>query len=327
MNNKIKAAITAVDGYVPPNKLTNSDLEKMVDTNSTWILERTGILERGILPQGTPSSDMGTKVLKGLCEKRGISPELIDMVIVATATPDYPCPANANLIAHKAGAKNAASFDLNAACSGFIYALSVGAQFIETGKYKKVAVIGMDQMSSIIDYQDRNTCVIFGDGAAGVLLEPDQEGVQDFILHSDGSGEEFLQVPAGGSLKPITHEVIDDRSNFLKQDGKVVFKYAVNGMVSVTKDIMEANNLTANQLNWLVPHQANLRIIEKVGEQLKIEPEKVIVNIEKYGNTTAATIPLCLYDYENKFKKGDNIILVAFGAGFTWGAVYLKWMY
>lgn len=327
MSKRIKAAITAVDGYVPPNKLTNSDLEKMVETSSAWILERTGIAERGILPKGTPSSDMGAQVLKNLCEKRGISPEAIELVIVATATPDYPCPANANLVAYKAGAKNAASFDLNAACSGFIYALSVGAQFIETGKYKKVVVIGMDQMSSIVDYQDRNTCIIFGDGAAGVLLEPDQKGIQDFILHADGSGGEFLQVPAGGSLLPVTHEVIDNRSHFLKQDGKVVFKYAINGMVAVTKEILEKNNLAIDQIDWLVPHQANIRIIEMVGQQLEIDPKKVIVNIEKYGNTTAATIPLCLYDYEKKFKKGDNIILVAFGGGFTWGAVYLKWMY
>jgi len=328
--NKIYAAITAVHGYVPADKLTNADLEKMVETSDQWILERTGIIERRILKDpNLVSSDMGIEVVRGLCEKTGTDPKTIDMIIVATMTADQPCPTNANIIANKSGATKAASFDMNVACSGFVYALSVASQFIETGRYKKIIVIGMDKMSSIIDYQDRNTCIIFGDGAAGVLLEPNinGDGVQDFILHSDGSGKDLLCQIAGGSAMPASVETIEKRLHFLRQDGKVVFKYAVSGMVSVTKEIMTKNALTTDQIDWLVPHQANIRIIDVVGEQLGIDKKKVMVNIQKYGNTTAATIPLCLWDYEKQMKKGDNIVLSSFGAGFTWGAVYLKWAY
>ena len=325
----MKAAITAVAGYVPEKILTNKELESRVETTEQWILERTGIAERRILVEGEePSSQMGVKVFQDLCKKRGIAPTEIDMLVVATATPDYPCPANGNIIAYQAGAGHIPSFDMNVACSGFVYALATASQFIETGKYKKVIVIGMDHMTSIIDPQDRNTCIIFGDGAGGVLLEPtEQGGIQDFILHSDGAGESLLYVPSGGSKKSIDAKVLEERSQFLKQDGRVVFKHAVQSMVGVTQELLARNQVKIDDLAWLVPHQANLRIIQTVGEQLAIPIEKVMINIQKYGNTTAATIPLCLWEYENKIKKSDRLVLVAFGGGFTWGAVYLEWMY
>lgn len=326
---KIKAHITAVHGFVPEKKLTNQDLEKMVATSDQWITERTGIKERRILSSDRPSSSMGVEVAKGLCDQKNIDPMEIDLVLVATNTADYIFPGNANIISHQIGAKNAASFDMSVACSGFVYALSTASQFIETGKYKKIIVIGMDKMSSVIDYQDRNTCIIFGDGAAGVLLEPGDEnwGVLDFELHSDGAGKELLYQPAGGSFKPASIETVQNREHFLKQDGKTVFKHAVHGMSQVTKKILEKNQCSISELDWLVPHQANSRIIHTVGEYLGFPIEKVMMNIEKYGNTTAATIPLCLWTYKDQLKKGDRLVLTSFGAGFTWGAVYVKWAF
>jgi 3-oxoacyl-[acyl-carrier-protein] synthase-3 len=326
--NKLTAAITAVGGYVPPDVLSNKDLESIIETSDAWITSRTGIQERRILKQGA-SSDMGVAVLKELCEKSGTSMLDIDLVIVGTITPDYIFPSNANVICDKAGAKNAWGFDLGAACSGFLYALSVGSQFIETGKYKKVAVIGMDKMSSIVDYEDRNTCVIFGDGAAGVLLEPNAEGfgVQDFDLYSDGKGRELLYQPAGGSLMPPSEDTVKNRLHYLKQDGKTVFKHAVTNMGDATIKLMQKHNLTAENLDWFVPHQANMRIIDAVADYANFPKEKIMINIARYGNTTAATLPLCFWDYENQLKKGDKVVLAAFGGGFTWGAVYLTWAY
>ncbi len=326
--NKLTAAITAVGGYVPPDVLSNKDLESIIETSDAWITSRTGIQERRILKQGA-SSDMGVAVLKELCEKSGTSMLDIDLVIVGTITPDYIFPSNANVICDKAGAKNAWGFDLGAACSGFLYALSVGSQFIETGKYKKVAVIGMDKMSSIVDYQDRNTCVIFGDGAAGVLLEPNAEGfgVQDFDLYSDGKGRELLYQPAGGSLMPPSEDTVKNRLHYLKQDGKTVFKHAVTNMGDATIKLMQKHNLSAETLDWFVPHQANMRIIDAVADYANFPKEKIMINIARYGNTTAATLPLCFWDYENQLKKGDKVVLAAFGGGFTWGAVYLTWAY
>jgi 3-oxoacyl-[acyl-carrier-protein] synthase-3 len=326
--NKLTAAITAVGGYVPPDVLSNKDLESIIETSDAWITSRTGIQERRILKQGA-SSDMGVAVLKELCEKSGTSVLDIDLVIVGTITPDYIFPSNANVICDKAGAKNAWGFDLGAACSGFLYALSVGSQFIETGKYKKVAVIGMDKMSSIVDYQDRNTCVIFGDGAAGVLLEPNAEGfgVQDFDLYSDGKGRELLYQPAGGSLMPPSEDTVKNRLHYLKQDGKTVFKHAVTNMGDATIKLMQKHNLSAETLDWFVPHQANMRIIDAVADYANFPKEKIMINIARYGNTTAATLPLCFWDYENQLKKGDKVVLAAFGGGFTWGAVYLTWAY
>jgi 3-oxoacyl-[acyl-carrier-protein] synthase-3 len=326
--NKLTAAITAVGGYVPPDVLSNKDLESIIETSDAWITSRTGIQERRILKQGA-SSDMGVAVLKELCEKSGTSVLDIDLVIVGTITPDYIFPSNANVICDKAGAKNAWGFDLGAACSGFLYALSVGSQFIETGKYKKVAVIGMDKMSSIVDYQDRNTCVIFGDGAAGVLLEPNAEGfgVQDFDLYSDGKGRELLYQPAGGSLMPPSENTVKNRLHYLKQDGKTVFKHAVTNMGDATIKLMQKHNLSAETLDWFVPHQANMRIIDAVADYANFPKEKIMINIARYGNTTAATLPLCFWDYENQLKKGDKVVLAAFGGGFTWGAVYLTWAY
>jgi len=326
----MKAAITCVAGYVPEDKLTNEDLSKMVDTNDEWIKSRTGISERRILKDPTKAtSDMGAEAVKTLCEKRGIDPSEIDVIITATVTPDMFFPSTANLIAHKAGAVNAWGFDLSAACSGFLFALTTGSQFIENGKYKKVVVVGADKMSSIVDYTDRTTCVLFGDGAGAVLLEPseDDNGIQDHIHRCDGSGAEFLCMKAGGSLNPSTHETVDAKEHYLFQDGKPVFKAAVTGMADVSYEIMERNNLTGEDVAWLVPHQANLRIIDATQRRMGVDRDKVMINIQNYGNTTAATIPLCLRDWESQLKKGDNIILAAFGGGFTWGSIYLKWAY
>lgn len=328
--NKITAAITCVNGYVPEDKLTNKDLEKMVETTDEWILSRTGISERRILKDPTlATSDMAVQAVNGLLAKRGISAEELDLIIFATVTPDLTFPASANILADKIGAKNAFGYDLAAACSGFLFALETGSKFIESGKYKKVLIIGGDKMSSIIDYTDRNTCIIFGDGAGCVLLEPNEEGlgIQDSILKVDGNGRHYLHQKAGGSLKPPTHATVDAREHYVFQDGKTVFKYAVSGMADVSAQIMERNNLTADDVAWLVPHQANLRIIDATAERMGLSKEKVMINIDHFGNTTNGTLPLCLWEWEKKLKKGDNIILSAFGGGFTWGAVYLKWAY
>jgi 3-oxoacyl-[acyl-carrier-protein] synthase-3 len=325
---KISAAITGVHGFVPKDILSNEDLSKIVDTSDEWILSRTGIKERRIMKDGA-SSDMAMEAVNALLRKKNIDPLEIELVIVGTVTPDHPFPSTANVLCDKTGMKNAWGFDLNAACSGFLFALSTGAQFIETGKYKKVLVVGVDKMTSIVDYQDRTTCVIFGDGAGVVLLEPNEEGlgIQDFILRSDGSGREFLVQPAGGSAMPPSHETIDQRMHYVKQEGKQVYKFAVTNMAEVSAEIMEKNNLTSDDVAWLVPHQANLRIIDATANRMGLPSEKVMINIQKYGNTTAGTLPLCLWDYESQLKKGDNIILSAFGGGFTWGAVYIKWAY
>jgi len=327
---EIKAAITGVAGYVPEDVLTNADLEKIVDTNDEWILSRTGIEKRHILKgEGLGTSDMAVKAIEKLFQKTGTNPAEIDLIICGTVTSDYNFPSTANVISDKVGAKNAWSFDLNAACSGFIYSLTTGAQFIETGKYKKVLVVGADKMSSIVDYTDRTTCVIFGDGAGVVLLEPSEDGngIQDSILKSDGAGRKHLIQRAGGSVLPLTKENIEDRLQYVYQEGQPVFKAAVTNMADVSAEIMEKNGLTGDDVNWLVPHQANLRIIDATARRMGLTSEKVMINIQRYGNTTAGTIPLCLSDWESQLKKGDNIILSAFGGGFTWGAVYLKWAY
>ncbi|MEY3420573.1 MAG: hypothetical protein RIR48_858 [Bacteroidota bacterium] len=328
--SKIRAAITGVAGYVPEDILSNADLEKMVDTSDEWITTRTGIKERRILrTPGKATSDMAVEVVKQLLEKTNTKPEEIEMLICATVTPDTIFPDTANTILNKAGAKNAFGYDINAACSGFLYALTTGAKFIESGMYKKVIIIGADKMSSIVDYTDRTTCIIFGDGAGGVLLEPtnDDTGVIDSVLRSDGAGREFLHMKAGGSLKPANEETIAQKEHFVYQDGKPVFKAAVTGMVNTVKQVLERNEMKVEQIDWLVPHQANMRIINSVGDMLEIPKEKVMINIENYGNTTAGTLPLCLRDYETKMKKGDNIMLTAFGGGFTWGSTLLKWHY
>ncbi|MDR4987707.1 MAG: beta-ketoacyl-ACP synthase III [Bacteroidales bacterium] len=325
---EIKAAITAIHGYLPDYILTNKELEQMVDTSDEWISTRTGIKERRILKgEGRATSDMGAEAVRGLLEKRGIKPEEVDLLICSTVTPDMKFPAAANLICHKAGIKNAFSYDLNAACSGFIYALVTASNYVTSGQYKKVVVVGADKMSSIIDYTDRQTCVIFGDAAGAVLLEPTTEdvGVIDHKFGSDGSGHVHLHMKAGGSLKPPSHETVDAREHFVYQEGQAVFKFAVTNMADVSLDLLKANNLTPEDVHWLVPHQANMRIIEATGRRMGIPAEKVMVNIQKYGNTTNATIPLCLWDYEKQLRKGDNIILTAFGGGFTWGAIWLKW--
>ncbi len=327
---KTHAAITAIGGYVPDYILTNAELEKLVDTTDEWITTRTGIKERRILKgEGKATSDMAVEAVKELCKKRGISPEEIELVIVATVTPDMPFPSTANITCDKLGAKNAWGFDLGAACSGFLYALSTGASFIESGKHKKVVVVGADKMSAIMNYKDRATCIIFGDGAGAVLLEPTEEelGVIDSVLKSDGSGRNFLYQMAGGSLMPASHETVDNGTHYVFQEGKTVFKFAVTNMADVSAEIMERNNLKSEDIAWLVPHQANLRIISATSERMGLPDEKVMINIQKYGNTTAGTIPLCLWDYEKKLKKGDNLVLAAFGGGFTWGATYIKWAY
>jgi 3-oxoacyl-[acyl-carrier-protein] synthase III len=327
---KTIAAITGVFGYVPDYVLTNTELETMVDTNDEWILSRTGIKERRILKgEGLGTSYMGAKAVKGLLEKTGTKPEDIDLVICATVTPDYFFPSTANLICHQVGINEKASYDLAAACSGFINALSTGAMCIESGRYKKVIVVGADKMSAIVDYTDRTTCVLFGDGAGAVLLEPstDGDGIQDFILKADASGGDFLIQKGGGSINPPTHETIDKKMHYIFQEGPSVFKFAVVNMANVSAEIMERNNLTGDDIAYLVPHQANKRIIDATARRMGVGEEKVMLNIQNYGNTTAATIPLCLWDFESKLKKGDKIILAAFGGGFTWGSVYIKWAY
>lgn len=325
----MRAAITAVGGYVPEKILTNKDLEKLVDTNDEWIQTRTGIKERHILEDGKATSDMCVEAIKQILNKTKITPDEIDVIIVATVTPDHVFPATANIVSHKIGAKNAFSFDISAACSGFLYALETGSKFIESGKYKKVLVCGADKMSSIVDYQDRNTCIIFGDGGGAVLLEPTTEdlGVVDSILRSDGVGQEFLHQKAGGSMLPASHETVDQRLHYVYQEGKTVFKFAVTNMADVSREIMDRNGLTGDTVDFLAAHQANLRIIDATANRMELDKDKVLINIDRYGNTTAATIPLLFYDFEHKFKKGDNIILAAFGGGFTWGSVYIKWAY
>ncbi|WP_421890471.1 beta-ketoacyl-ACP synthase III [Marinoscillum sp.] len=327
---KIRAAITGVHGYVPDYVLTNHELETMVDTNDEWIRSRTGIEERRILKgedQGT--SVIGAEAVKGLLAKTNTKAEEVDLIICATVTPDMPFPATANIIADMVGAKNAFGYDLSAACSGFLYALATGAQFIQSGTYKKVVIIGADKMSSIIDYTDRATCIIFGDGGGAVMLEPTEEdlGVMDSILKSDGSGAPYLHMKAGGSRKPATAETVAQREHFAFQEGSTVFKFAVTNMADVAAEVMEKNNLTSNDISWLVPHQANKRIIDATARRMGVGDDKVMLNIQRYGNTTAGTLPLCLWDYEPQLKKGDNIILAAFGGGFTWGATWLKWAY
>lgn len=327
---KVRAAITAVNAWVPPDLLTNSDLTKMVDTNEEWIETRTGIKERHILKgEGLGSSDMAVQAILPLLKKRGIGAEEIEMIICATTTPDMQFPATANIIADKIGAVNAWGYDVNAACSGFIFALATATKFIETGTHKKVLVVGVDKMSSIIDYTDRATCVIFGDGGGAVLLEPNEEGngIMDSILRVDGAGRAFLHQKAGGSVKPATLETVAAKEHFVYQEGQTVFKFAVTKMADVSAEIMEKNNLKSEDISWLIPHQANKRIIDATAKRMGLPDEKVTLNIERYGNTTNGTIPLCLWEWENKFKKGDNIIIAAFGGGFTWGAIWVKWAY
>ena len=330
MINKISAAITAVGGYVPEDKLTNFDLEKMVDTNDEWIRTRTGIEERRILKgEGMGISEMAAPAVLELCKKRGIDPSEIDCMIVATVTPDMVFPATANIVCDKIGAVNAFGFDLSAACSGFLFALTTGASFIESGRYKKVVVVGADKMSAIVDYTDRATCIIFGDGAGAVLLEPSEEnlGIKDSILKSDGSGVQFLRMKAGGSKYPASAETVAAKEHFAYQEGQTVFKFAVKGMADVSAELLERNNLTGDDIQWLVPHQANLRIIDATANRMGLTKEKVMINIQKYGNTTAATIPLCLWEWENQLNKGDKLVLAAFGGGFTWGATLIEWAY
>jgi len=335
---KITAAITAVGGYVPEYRLTNKILETMVDTNDEWIRTRTGVEERRILKgEGLASSDMGVEAVKEILKKRNIDPTEIDCVICATVTPDMVFPATANLICDKAGMVNAFGYDMSAACSGFLYALTTGATYIESGRYKKVIVVGADKMSAIVDYTDRTTCIIFGDGAGAVLLEPNHQGlgVLDSIMKSDGSGARHLHMKAGGSLRPATAETVANKEHYIYQEGQAVFKFAgqavfkfaVKGMADVSYELMQRNNLTADDIAWLVPHQANLRIIDATANRMDLPKEKVMINIQKYGNTTAGTLPLCLWDWEKQLKKGDNIILASFGGGFTWGATWVKWAY
>ena len=327
--SKVHAAITAVNAYVPEYILTNKELEGMVETNDEWILSRTGIKERRILKGNLGTSDMATPAVEGLLKKRGIKAEEIDLIIFCTTTPDMVFPASANILAHKIGAVNAWGYDLNAACSGFLYGLATGSQFIESGKHQKVLVVGGDKMSSIINYKDRTSCIIFGDGCGAVLLEPNTEGygVIDSILKSDGSGGDYLCQKAGGSLRPASPETVDNDEHFLHQEGQAVFKFAVTNMADVAAEIMDRNNLTSENVDWLVPHQANKRIIDATNNRCGIDSDKVMINIEKYGNTTNGTIPLCLWEWESKLKKGDNLVLAAFGGGFTWGSLYLKWAY
>ena len=327
---KITAAITGIQGYVPDYILTNTELESLVDTNDEWITSRTGIKERRILKgDGLASSDMGAEAIKGLLKKTNTKPEEIDLILCATATPDMIFPSTACIIADKVKATNAFAYDIMAACSGFLYSVATASKFIETGSYKKIIVVGTDKMSSIVDYTDRTTCIIFGDGAGAVLMEPNEEGygVQDSILKSDGSGREFLYMKAGGSAKPASYQTVDDKEHFVFQDGQPVFKAAVKGMADVSEQIMNRNNLQSDDIAWLIPHQANKRIIDATARRMGVGDDKVMLNIEKYGNTTNGTIPLCIWEWENQLNKGDNIILAAFGGGFTWGSIYLKWAY
>ena len=328
--NKITAAITAVGSYVPDFVLSNQVLETLVDTNDEWITTRTGIKERRLLKEeGQGTSFMAIKAAQNLLEKANLDPKDIDLVIMATATPDMPVASTGVYVATQIGATNAFAFDLQAACSSFLYGMSTASAYIASGKYKKVLLIGSDKMSSIIDYTDRATCIIFGDGAGAVLFEPNTEGLglQDEILKSDGIGREFLKIEAGGSILPPSEETVKNKQHFVFQDGKTVFKYAVSGMADVSEKIMERNNLSHDDINWLVAHQANRRIIDATANRMGLDEAKVLINIQKYGNTTSATLPLLLSDFENQLKKGDNIIFAAFGGGFTWGAIYLKWAY
>ncbi|MFD2515870.1 beta-ketoacyl-ACP synthase III [Pontibacter locisalis] len=328
--SKITAAITGVSGYVPEYVLTNKELETMVDTNDEWITSRTGIKERRILKgEGKGTSQIAVPAVRDLLEKTNTKPEEIDLLICATTTPDMVFPATANLITAEIGAVNAFGYDLQAACSGFLYALATGSKFIESGRYKKVVIVGADKMSSIVDYTDRATCIIFGDGGGAVMLEPNTEGygILDEVLKSDGTGAPFLHMKAGGSRKPATVETVLAREHYAFQEGQQVFKFAVKGMADVSAEVMERNKLTGDDIAWLVPHQANKRIIEATANRMGLSSEKVMLNIQKYGNTTSGTIPLCLWEYENQLKKGDNIVLAAFGGGFTWGAIYVKWAY
>jgi 3-oxoacyl-[acyl-carrier-protein] synthase III len=326
----IRAAITGIQGWVPEYRLTNHELSKLVDTSDEWIMQRVGIKERRILKgEGLGSSDMGEQAVRGLLEKTNTHPDEIDLVICSTITPDMAFPATANIISDKCGIKNAFSFDTNAACSGFLFALQTGAAYVCTGRYKKVIVVGTDKMSAITDYTDRTTCPLFGDAAGAVLLEPTTEeyGIMDHLFRTDGSGRKYLHMKAGGSIRPPSHETIDAREHFVYQEGQSVFKFAVSNMADVAAEIMERNNLKPDDIAWLVPHQANLRIIDATGRRMGIAPEKVMINIQNYGNTTSATIPLCIWEYEKQLKKGDILILAAFGGGFTWGSIYLKWAY
>ncbi|GGE54880.1 3-oxoacyl-[acyl-carrier-protein] synthase-3 [Pedobacter psychrotolerans] len=328
--SKIHAAITAVNGYVPDYVLTNAELETMVDTSDEWITSRTGIKERRILKgEGLGTSDMAVHAVNGLLKKRGIDAKEIELIIFCTTTPDFTFPATANVLADKIGAINAWGYDLQAACSGFLFGLVTGASFVESGRHKKVLVVGGDKMSSIINYEDRTTCIIFGDGCGCALLEPNEEGlgVQDSILRTDGAGRNFLGMKGGGSVQPATHESIDAKLHYAHQEGPTVFKFAVTNMADVAAEIMERNNLTPNDVAWLVPHQANKRIIDATANRMGVTLDKVMINIERYGNTTNGTIPLCLWEWESRLKKGDNIVLAAFGGGFTWGSIYLKWAY
>jgi len=328
--SKITAAITAVGGYVPEYRLTNKELETMVDTNDEWIRTRTGVSERRILKEpGKASSDLAIPAVREILEKKNLDPLEIDCIVVGTVTPDMIFPATSNIIANKVGAKNAWGFDVSAACSGFLFSLETGVAFIESGRYKKVIVVGVDKMSAIVDYTDRTTCIIFGDGAGAVLLEPstDETGILDSILKTDGSGEHYLHMKAGGSREPASVETVTAKKHFIYQEGKAVFKHAVEGMADVSAEIMEKNHLSADDVAWLVPHQANLRIIDATANRMGLSRDKVMINIQRYGNTTAATIPLCLWEWEKRLKKGDNIILSAFGGGFTWGAIWVKWSY
>ena len=327
---KIRAAITGVGAYLPEYRLTNEELSTMVDTSDEWIMQRIGIRERRILREkGKATSDMGAEAVKMLLKKTNTSPDEVDLLICATITPDMPFPATANIIAHKVGIHNAWSFDLNAACSGFIFALSTGVQFIESGRYRKVIIVGAEMMSSITNYKDRTTCPLFGDAGTAVMLEPtiEEVGVIDYINHVDGLGRHHLHMKAGGSLRPASFETVQNGEHFVYQEGQAVFKAAVSSMADVAEQIMERHHLLPEDIAWVVPHQANMRIIDATARRMGVNPEKVMNNIQSYGNTTSATIPLCLYDYEKQLKKGDNMILVAFGAGFTWGSVFLKWAY
>lgn len=328
--SKITAAITGVSGYVPEYVLTNRELETMVETNDEWITSRTGIKERRILKgENMGTSHIAVPAVKELLKKTNTRPEEVDLLICATTTPDMVFPATANLITAEVGAVNAFGYDLQAACSGFLFALATGAKFVESGQYRKVVIVGADKMSSIVDYTDRTTCIIFGDGGGAVMLEPNTEGlgVQDQVLKSDGSGAPYLHMKAGGSRRPATIETVQAREHYAYQEGQQVFKFAVKGMADVSAEVMERNNLTGDDVAWLVPHQANKRIIEATANRMGLSNDKVMLNIHKYGNTTSGTIPLCLWEYESQMKKGDNIILAAFGGGFTWGAIYLKWAY
>jgi 3-oxoacyl-[acyl-carrier-protein] synthase III len=327
---KIRAAITGINAWAPEYRLTNQELSKMVDTSDEWITQRVGIKERRILKgEGLGSSDLGEQAVKGLLAKTNTSPDEVDLLICCTVTPDMMFPATANIISDKCGIMNAFSFDLNAACSGFIFALQTAAAYVETGRFRKVIVVGADKMSSITDYSDRTTCPLFGDASGAVLLEPTTEefGIMDYIFRTDGSGRKFLHMKAGGSVKPSSHETVDAKEHYIYQEGQSVFKFAVSNMADVAAEIMERNNLKSEDIAWLVPHQANLRIIDATGRRMGIDPEKVMINIQNYGNTTTATIPLCIWEYESKLKKGDILILAAFGGGFTWGSIYLKWAY